>query len=227
VAQTPDVQTPAHRNTRLVRTLLLTAMGAGLLGLSQTGASADRAGLVRVSSAASVITLPAAASDEVPPVVRASRTATGRTALVPRATSTKKLTVKTVRWYRPSAAGVVSGYGHRWGRMHKGIDFGAHYGANIRAIGDGVVIGAGYLPEESGYGKITLIRHKGGIISAYAHQSTVLVHTGERVKGGEVIGLVGSTGHVTGPHLHFEIRHSVHGGQINPITWLRAHRVYV
>ncbi|MCU1587332.1 MAG: peptidase [Frankiales bacterium] len=225
MAQTPDAQTPAHRNTRLVRLLLLSAMGAGLLGLSQTGASADRAGLVRVSSAASIVTLPASSAAlgaEVPPL-RASRTATSRTA-------PKVRTVKpqaTVRWYRPSSAGIVSCYCMRWGKMHKGIDFGAHYGDSIRAIGDGVVIGAGYLAEEGGYGQITLIRHRGGIISAYAHQSKVLVHAGERVTGGEVIGKVGSTGHSTGPHLHFEIRRSVHGGQIDPLLWLLDHDVRI
>jgi murein DD-endopeptidase MepM/ murein hydrolase activator NlpD len=214
----------AHRNARLVRFLLLSGMAAGLLGLSQTGASADRSGLVRVTSASSIVELPAARTEAVPPL-RASRTGASRT--VATKPAPKKAAPQVQRWYRPSAAGVVSGFGHRWGRMHEGIDFGARYGANIRAIGDGVVIGAGYLAEESGYGQITLIRHKGGIISAYAHQSKVLVHAGERVKGGEVIGLVGSTGHSTGAHLHFEIRRSVHGGQINPLTWLRQHHVYV
>jgi murein DD-endopeptidase MepM/ murein hydrolase activator NlpD len=219
--------TADHRSTRLVRALVLSALGIGLLGLSQTGAAnADHAKVVHVVSAASVITLPEARASEVPPL-RTSRSAAGRTAPTVRKAVTPKKLITSSRWYRPSAAGVVSGYGHRWGRMHKGIDFGAHYGDNIRAIGDGVVIGAGYLGDESGYGKITLIRHKGGIISAYAHQSKVLVHPGERVHGGEVIGLVGSTGHVTGPHLHFEIRHSVHGGQVNPLTWLRQHHVYV
>jgi murein DD-endopeptidase MepM/ murein hydrolase activator NlpD len=135
----------------------------------------------------------------------------------------KKAVARGPRWVRPSGAGVVSGYGMRWGRMHKGIDFGAHYGSPIRAIGDGVVVGAGYLGDEGGYGQITIIRHPGGLYSAYAHQSRMAVHAGEHVKAGEVIGYVGSTGHSTGPHLHFEIRHSAHGGQINPLKWLRAH----
>jgi murein DD-endopeptidase MepM/ murein hydrolase activator NlpD len=115
----------------------------------------------------------------------------------------------------------------RWGRMHKGIDFGAGSGAPIRAIGDGVVIGAGYQGEESGYGQITLIRHSNGMVSAYAHQSGMLVHAGERVSAGELIGYVGSTGHVTGPHLHFEIRTEAHGGQVNPRSWLAQHGVFV
>ncbi|MGB8651079.1 MAG: M23 family metallopeptidase, partial [Mycobacteriales bacterium] len=131
------------------------------------------------------------------------------------------------RWVRPSYAAVVSPFGMRWGRMHKGVDFGASYGAPIHAIGAGVVVGAGYQAEESGYGQITLIRHADGIVSAYAHQSQLLVHVGEHVEAGEVIGYVGDTGHVTGPHLHFEIRTSTHGGQIDPVAWLRRHGVDV
>jgi murein DD-endopeptidase MepM/ murein hydrolase activator NlpD len=113
----------------------------------------------------------------------------------------------------------------RWGRMHEGIDFGAHTGAPIHAVGDGVVIGAGYLPQEGGYGQIVLIRHKGGVVTAYAHMSKVLTHAGERVHAGDLIGRVGSTGHVTGPHLHFEVR--LGGTHVDPRRWLRRHGVYV
>jgi murein DD-endopeptidase MepM/ murein hydrolase activator NlpD len=128
-------------------------------------------------------------------------------------------------WVRPVAAGVVSPYGRRWGRIHPGVDFGAHYGAPIHAVGAGVVLGAGYLADESGYGKLVLVRHAGGVVTAYAHLSRVLVHAGERVEAGETIGLVGATGHVTGPHLHFEVRRG--GSKINPLPWLRAHGVRV
>ena len=130
-------------------------------------------------------------------------------------------------WVRPVAAPINSVFGMRWGRPHRGDDFAAPAGAPIVAIGDGVVLAAGYLPEEGGYGEITLIQHAGGIISAYAHQSRLLVHAGQHVRAGQVIGAVGSTGHVTGPHLHFELRTLVHGGQIDPRPWLRAHHVAV
>jgi murein DD-endopeptidase MepM/ murein hydrolase activator NlpD len=131
------------------------------------------------------------------------------------------------QWRRPSYAGVVSPFGMRWGRMHKGIDFGAGYNAPIYAIGDGIVVGAGYLSGESGYGQITLVAHPNGITSAYAHQARIFVQPGEHVKAGQLIGLVGSTGESTGAHLHFEIRTSTHGGQLNPVPWLRKHGVYV
>ncbi|HTL24045.1 MAG TPA: M23 family metallopeptidase, partial [Mycobacteriales bacterium] len=98
-------------------------------------------------------------------------------------------------------------------------------GARIHVVGDGVVIGAGYLPGEGGYGQIVLVRHAPGVITAYAHMSRVLAHAGQRVHAGDVLGLVGATGHVTGPHLHFEVR--LHGSKVNPRPWLRAHGIYV
>jgi len=141
----------------------------------------------------------------------------------------------------------------RWGQMHKGIDFAASYGDRLHAIGDGVVVGAGYQSEEGGYGQITLIRHTDGIVSAYAHQSRMVVHVGDHVRAGQLIGYVGATGHVTGPHLHFEIGTETldtahlrpdeiwvetrisafkigtetHGGQVDPRAWFAAHGIHV
>jgi murein DD-endopeptidase MepM/ murein hydrolase activator NlpD len=128
-------------------------------------------------------------------------------------------------WARPVSAGMNSPYGPRWGGWHPGIDFAAHYGAPIHVVADGTVVGAGYLSGEGGYGQIVLVRHKGGVVTAYAHMSKVLVHAGERVRAGETIGKVGATGHVTGPHLHFEVR--IGGRKVNPVPWLRRHGVRV
>jgi murein DD-endopeptidase MepM/ murein hydrolase activator NlpD len=150
---------------------------------------------------------------------RASRSRTVRPA--------KRVRRHVVRWVAPNGGPVVSPFGMRWGRLHKGLDFGAGYGSPIAAAGDGVVVGSGYLSGESGYGLITIIRHSNGYYTAYAHQSRSFVHSGERVNAGETIGLVGSTGHSTGPHLHFEVRTYEGGGQINPRPWLREHGVYV
>lgn len=201
---------------------MLSALGAGLAGLSLGGgATADPTRTVRVTSAASVVTLSEPRVADVPR--HSSRSAVRRTAPKARPVTHKRV----ARWYRPSSAAVTSPFGRRWGRMHEGIDFGAHYGDSIRAIGDGIVLGSGFLADEGGYGRITLIRHRNGIISAYAHQSATFVHAGQFVHGGQVIGLVGATGHVTGPHLHFEIRRALHGGQINPLVWLRQHHVRV
>jgi murein DD-endopeptidase MepM/ murein hydrolase activator NlpD len=99
--------------------------------------------------------------------------------------------------------------------FHPGIDFGASIGTPIHAAGDGVVVYAGV---ESGYGNYTCINHGGGIATCYAHQSVILVKVGDQVKRGQVIGLVGSTGYSTGPHLHFEVR--INGQVTNPLPWL-------
>ena len=87
--------------------------------------------------------------------------------------------------------------------MHNGIDFKAARGTAVNATGDGVVIKAG---RKGGYGKVVEIRHKDGLITRYAHLSRIAVKNGQRVRVGQTIGKVGSTGRSTGPHLHYEIR---------------------
>ena len=221
---------PRHRRSALLaRTVLLTACGAGLVGLAAPDhAPAATTSLSASTTMATGITVEPRAPHAAPPraaAVTAQRASRSRTVAPPKR-ATKRLVVAD-RWVRPSYAGIVSPFGMRWGRLHKGVDFGASYGAPIYAIGDGVVVGTGYQSDESGYGQITIIRHSNGYYSAYAHQSTYVVSVGDHVTAGEVIGYVGSTGHVTGPHLHFEIRTEPHGGQINPVPWLRAHGVGV
>jgi murein DD-endopeptidase MepM/ murein hydrolase activator NlpD len=220
------------RSRRRARVLLLSACGAGLVGLALPGGQQATTGVTLSASTSSSPTVlgtePAVRHGVVtvaprPAPARATRS---RSAATKRTTPAKPRR-KTARWVAPSGAGIVSPYGMRWGRMHKGIDFGARYGAPIRAVGDGVVVGSGYLSSESGYGLITLIRHSNGVVTAYAHQSKSFVEVGDRVTAGERIGLVGSSGHSTGPHLHFEVRMSTHGGQVNPRTWLREHGVFV
>ena len=217
-----DACAPA-RSPRLVRLLILGALGLGLAGLSlPSGHPALQTVAVTTAAAQTPITADVLQGDLVERHASRSRPLTAAVARPHR-----KPAVHQPTWVRPSYAAVTSPYGIRWGRMHKGIDFGAHYGDPIRAIGDGVVVGAGYQASEGGYGQITIIRHADGFYSAYAHQSRMAVHVGQRVKAGQVIGYVGATGHVTGPHLHFEIRTAMHGGQINPLAWLRAHHVRV
>lgn len=115
----------------------------------------------------------------------------------------------------PVSAGITSPFGWRWGRMHEGIDLGAPYGAPIEAAAAGTVIYAGWL---GGYGNLTVIDHGGGLATAYGHQSRIAVSVGQQVAQGEVIGYVGSTGHSTGPHLHFEVR--VNGQAVDPLGYL-------
>ena len=141
-----------------------------------------------------------------------------------RARRTVRVTVLPPRGYVPSnrlttplpgvAAG--SGFGHRWGRMHEGIDFGAPAGTPIRAAAPGRVRAAGW---ESGYGRTTVLAHAGGLQTKYAHQSRITVRPGQRVRRGQVIGRVGSTGRSFGAHLHFEVH--VRGRARNPARYLR------
>lgn len=194
---------------RLVRLVLLVALVVGLGGLA----------LPSGSSAATAPLASEAMSLHVPVFVRPVVVA------VPREPARATRSVHRALWVRPVAAPVNSPFGPRWGSWHPGLDFGAHYGTPIHVVGDGVVIGAGYLPNEGGYGQIVLVRHSPGVVTAYAHMSRVLAHAGQRVHAGDVLGLVGATGHVTGPHLHFEVR--IDGAKVNPRPWLRAHGIYV
>jgi murein DD-endopeptidase MepM/ murein hydrolase activator NlpD len=100
--------------------------------------------------------------------------------------------------------GTINSYfGPRGTSFHDGIDIGASEGTPIRAIDRGEVI---YSDQLKGYGNIVIIRHAQGLVSVYAHNETNLVRQGQVVAKGETVARVGSTGRVTGPHLHFEIR---------------------
>ena len=115
----------------------------------------------------------------------------------------------------PLRGPVTSPYGNRWGRLHAGIDISAGMGTPIRAAKAGRVIFAGSM---SGYGNTVIIDHGGGFTTLYAHQSRLGTGDGASVSQGQVIGFVGSTGHSTGPHLHFETR--VNGSAQNPMRYL-------
>ena len=122
------------------------------------------------------------------------------------------------RFIWPINGPISSGFGMRWGRLHAGIDIVAGTGTPIRAAASGTV--AFTQPEASsgGYGNYTCINHGGGISTCYAHQSRFLTSAGAHVSQGQVIGLVGNTGHSFGSHLHFEVR--VNGAPTNPLGWL-------
>jgi murein DD-endopeptidase MepM/ murein hydrolase activator NlpD len=105
----------------------------------------------------------------------------------------------------------------RYWSGHRAIDIGAPVGTPVVAADSGYVIFAGW--NRQGYGKLVIIDHGNGYRTYYAHLSSILVRRGESVGKGRRIGSVGSTGHSTGPHLHFEIRyHNIHK---NPLLLLR------
>jgi murein DD-endopeptidase MepM/ murein hydrolase activator NlpD len=121
-----------------------------------------------------------------------------------------------VRFLRPIAGAIGDGFGWVGGRRHTGIDIPADEGTPIGAAGRGVVVFAGW--NDGGYGNLVVVKHRLGFESWYAHLSRIEAHEGEAVVGGTRIGYVGSTGHTTGPHLHFEVRHF--GTPIDPVPRL-------
>jgi murein DD-endopeptidase MepM/ murein hydrolase activator NlpD len=117
----------------------------------------------------------------------------------------------------PAKGVLTSGYGYRWGRMHKGIDVAAPIGTPIVAAAPGVVVRAGW--NSGGYGKLVDIKHADGTLTRYAHNNRILVQAGQQVEQGQRISEMGSTGFSTGPHLHFEL-HPGGKGAVNPIALL-------
>ncbi|MFI8509774.1 peptidoglycan DD-metalloendopeptidase family protein [Streptomyces sp. NPDC085460] len=132
-------------------------------------------------------------------------------------------------WVAPVSGGVSTPYrasGSMWSSgYHTGADFIASSGTTVRAVGAGTVVSAGY---SGAYGNEVVIQHADGNYSQYAHLSSLAVSAGQSVSGGQQIGLSGSTGNSTGPHLHFEIRTSPsYGADIDPLAYLRQHGVSI
>lgn len=118
----------------------------------------------------------------------------------------------------PTNGFISSPYGLRFGgtEFHQGIDIAADTGTPIVATADGVVTAAGW--SGSGYGNMVDIDHGDGVMTRYGHASAVAVTAGEHVRRGQIIAYVGSTGHSTGPHLHYEVR--LNGQPVNPAPYL-------
>ena len=121
----------------------------------------------------------------------------------------------------PAKAVLTSGYGWRWGRMHKGIDLAGPIGTPILAAASGEVVSAGW--NSGGFGNLIKLKHPDGSTTIYAHNNRILVRRGQRVRQGQQIAEMGSTGYSTGPHLHFEI-HPKGRGAVNPMAYLSKNR---
>jgi murein DD-endopeptidase MepM/ murein hydrolase activator NlpD len=112
---------------------------------------------------------------------------------------------------------VISTFGTKGGGLvNDGINIAAPRGAPVRAAADGTVIYAGN--EVRGFGNLVLIRHEGGWVTAYGHAERVLVRQGQAVRAGEQIAVVGSSGAVSTPQLHFQVRRD--GRPVDPVAHL-------
>lgn len=119
-------------------------------------------------------------------------------------------------YIKPISGGrYTSGFGRRWGRMHKGVDWACPVGTTVYASCGGTVIQASY---NGGYGNNVVIQHPDGRMTRYAHNSKLLVHVGQHVEQGEPIALSGNTGRSTGPHVHFEIY--INGSAVDPLKYI-------
>lgn len=125
-----------------------------------------------------------------------------------------------LQWPVPSCTLITSRFGYRVApttgasTYHGGLDIGASMGASIVSAGAGDVIYAGM---NGGYGNCVMVDHGNGIVTVYAHMSSIGVSYGQYVTAGQYVGAVGSTGVSTGPHCHFEIR--INGGQTDPAAY--------
>jgi len=123
---------------------------------------------------------------------------------------------------RPVSSGFISSYfGERAdpfdgrGAFHKGVDFAGTAGSKVVAVAAGIVTWAG---ARAGYGNLVEINHGDGYVTRYAHNERALVSVGQTVKRGDPLALMGSTGHSTGPHVHFEVLRN--GRAVDPLSFI-------
>ena len=234
--RSPTSPATGERNRHAVLTATLIA-GVGLAGIStsaraqaspQPSAAPATTAVIAATAAPFTSATAAELANEKAAVIPLSSgdAGTGRVlswAAPARKARTLSVAAITAQWVNPlPEAAVTSCFGERWGRLHAGVDMATAEGTRIRAAGTGVVVAAG--PAE-GYGNAVLIDHGDGFLTHYGHMNTVIVKVGQHVKVGEQIGTEGSTGHSTGPHLHFEVHQGLYKNPIEPTAWMHAHGV--
>jgi len=201
----------------------LSASSAGTAGTTPNSAATGNASYPSAAPEAGSATAAEFGSVEsvvIPPSVPA---AGGTLSWVAPARTAKPTPPESAHWVNPlPEAAVTSCFGERWGRLHAGVDLAAPYGTRIRAAGAGVIVAAG---AAAGYGNAVLIDHGNGFLTHYGHMSVIAVRVGQRVAAGEPIGNEGSTGHSTGPHLHFEVHQGFYKNPVEPTRWMHEHGV--
>ncbi|MFB7059076.1 peptidoglycan DD-metalloendopeptidase family protein [Streptomyces vinaceus] len=202
--------------------LTLAAKGAAAPAAEQAPAPAKKSSHAH-AAADGKAAAPEAAAPEAPaaPAAPAKKSTTARSAAG---------TVSAAGFVAPVGGGGISTQYKTPGAMwssgyHTGVDFIASSGTTVRAVGAGTVVSAGL---GGAYGNEVVIRHADGKYSQYGHLSQLSVSVGQSVTGGQTIGLSGSTGNSTGPHLHFEIRTGPsYGSDIDPLAYLRSKGVSI
>ena len=196
--------------TGLLTTTTLTAAPPAAAAAASAVDTADSADTADTSTGAAAST-GAVASEALPDLVPAYRIVKG-----------VELKAKPPPWVLPVGGyhltgrfGASSGL---WSSTHTGLDFAAAEGAEIRSIGPGVVTEAA---SDGAFGNKTVVRLDDGTVLWYCHQSDFAAEKGQRLAPGDLIGYVGSTGNVTGPHLHLEV-HSA-DEPVDPEAWLAEH----
>ncbi|SDT70830.1 Murein DD-endopeptidase MepM and murein hydrolase activator NlpD, contain LysM domain [Actinoplanes derwentensis] len=234
---------PLPSSSLISLTVLCAAMAAGIgsvaASASPIGSARDsRPNLPTAAHAPATLPIVPPAGDEAPgkwyprldPIPEnagANRPVAARVRLrarpLPAAPRSRAARSPAAQWVHPNpTAQMTSCFGQRWGRLHAGIDLAAPPGTPIRAAGAGVVVSAG---PNGGYGNAILIDHRDGWLTHYGHLAVITVQIGQRVSAGQVIGAEGSTGHSTGPHLHFEVHQGHFQNPVEPTAWMRAHGV--
>ncbi|GID96724.1 M23 family metallopeptidase [Amorphoplanes digitatis] len=221
-----DPAEPAARKGHFVMAAALVASvgAAGIAGLYFSASSGPASAKARTPAAAQLktsepMTIPLASDADAG--LRAAGDGLSLDTGMPAVAQSRK--PKPRLWVDPMPEGsVTSCFGARWGRLHAGVDLAAPTGTPIRAAGAGRVVSAGV---EDGYGNAVLIDHGNGYLTHYGHMSAITTKTGQAVKAGDQIGNEGSTGHSTGPHLHFEVHKGSYKNPIEPTRWMQDHGV--
>jgi murein DD-endopeptidase MepM/ murein hydrolase activator NlpD len=202
---------------------------SALAAVSPSASALDNAphALAMMAPAAAAITSPAAeraveTADSVAQAGPASSDGVSPQRVLPGV----KLRAKPDPWVLPVVGYHLTGrFGQSsglWSSTHTGLDFAAPEGTEIRSIGPGQVISTEY---DGSFGNKTVVKLDDGTVLWYCHQNEFGVEPGQLVKPGDLIGYVGSTGNVTGPHLHLEV-HPGGGDAIDPETWLPEHHLH-
>lgn len=204
-------------------------LGAGAAFAAGTAGAPDSVNLIDAGTADSVARQAAVQGKA------AEKTAAKKAAAIKKAAAAKKAALKKAHgWETPvnryELSASFGNDGSRWAHKHSGQDFAVPIGTKVEAAHAGTVVKAG--PNGGGdgpaYGNAVVIKHADGTYSQYAHLSKIEVRIGEAVKTGERIALSGNTGNSSGPHLHFEIRHTAdYGSAVNPVGFLHKKGVSV